>query len=168
MRLLALATVFGLASFSAPLLAHSHQHGHSVAVDTALFDKATETQVLTVEQCWLRLLPSHLPAAGYLTLRNTTAQPVQVLAARSPSYEQIMLHETIEVDGMSTMQMVDHLEVAAHQQLDFKPGGLHLMLSEPTASLQVGNTITLEVLLADQQKITTQCKLNDAKARQYD
>lgn len=129
---------------------------------------ATPTVPITAEQCWVRLLPSHLPSAGYLVLHNQSDEAIEVLAATSPSYDDVMLHETIEEDGMAKMQMVEHLLVPAAGKLDFTPGGLHLMFEQPTGALSVGDTMPLTLLFSGEQKLEVSCKVNEAKARSFD
>lgn len=128
---------------------------------------ATAT-TLQAEQCWVRLMPSHLPSAGYLVVHNTATEPVQLLSASSPSYDEVMLHETVEVDGMAKMQMVDKITVPAQGSLNFVPGGLHLMYEQPTATLEVGDTLQLQLVFTNNQQLQVECKVNAAKARTFE
>lgn len=172
MRRITMVAVFGIAALSSSLSfahsVHSDHDAHGAAADPALFAGAKTVQGLTLTNCWVRLLPAHLPSAGYLVLHNQTDQAFTVLAARSPHYANVMIHETIELNGMSRMQMVEHTQVASKASLVFEPGGLHLMFSQPTGQLQVGQQMELELLLEGAQKITANCKVNEAKAQQFD
>lgn len=161
----ALGLGFSLIAFGAS----AHEHAHHDRVDyTAQLIAATPAKNLTVEQCWIRLLPSHLPSAGYFVIHNHSDQAVEVLAAATPSYDEVMLHETVEEDGMTKMQMADSLSVAAKSSLSFKPGGLHAMFEQPTGELKVGDTMPMELLFSGEQKLSVNCKVNAAKARAFD
>ena len=176
MRRMTLATCFGLAAVAFSVQAHDHHdhhahhdhHGHHMTDYSAQFAAATLTDQVRVEQCWVRLLPAHIPSAGYFILHNDTEQPIEVLAAATPSYDDVMLHETIEEDGMAKMVMADTIQIPAKGTLTFKPGGLHAMFEQPTGALKVGDTMPMELLLANEQKVSVDCKVNPANARSYD
>lgn len=123
---------------------------------------------LSAEQCWVRLLPSHLPSAGYVIVNNSSSEPVQLLSASSPSYDDVMLHETVEIDGMAKMQMVESITVPAQGSLSLVPGGLHLMYEQPTGALEVGDTMQLQLVFDNNQQLQVDCKVNEAKARSFD
>ncbi len=172
MRKLTVMALIGFSSVAVTVLAqghnHQHQHQHQSVDYTAQFAAATPSSTITIEQCWLRLLPSHLPSAGYFVIHNQGNEPVELLAAATPSYNDVMLHETFQENGMAKMQMVGKLSIPAQVSLSFTPGGLHAMFAQPTASLQVGDTMQMELLFAQGQKVQTDCKVNPAKARTFE
>jgi copper(I)-binding protein len=55
-----------------------------------------------------------------------------------------MIHETIVKDGVSTMEMRDKLILAAGEEVDFKQGGLHLMLMYKTKVFKQGDLVHLK------------------------
>lgn len=178
MRKLTVVTIskaIALTSFSVLALtaqAHDHghhasHHGHEVIDYSAQFAAAKPTTDVSVERCWLRLLPKHLPSAGYFLVHNNSDDQVELLAAASPSYKDIMLHETIQEDGMAKMQSAGKLTIPAQASLGFVPGGLHAMFEQPTAELKVGETMQMELLFDDDRKVNVECKVNPAKARAY-
>lgn len=159
-------TLIGLSSmaFSVSANDHSQHHGHDMIDHSAQFAAAKPAKNITVEHCWVRLLPSHLPSAGYFVIHNNNDEAVELLAAATPSYDEVMLHETVEEDGMAKMKMADSLSVPAQDSLSFKPGGLHAMFEQPTAALKVGDTMQMELLFDHAQKLRIECKVNPAKA----
>lgn len=146
---------------------HQHNHAYGSNDYAADFAAAEWAAQVLVEQCWVRLLPSTVPSAGYFVIRNESAKDVELIAAATPSYEQVMLHETIEINGMAAMQNVEKIIIPAQSALEFKPGGWHAMYEQPTEDLAVGSTIDLEFLFSTKQKISTTCKVNPANARGY-
>lgn len=167
MRKLTTLALVGFSTVAFAVSAHEHTH-HDSTDYSALFSTAAAAENITVEQCWIRLLPSHLPSAGYFVIHNNNDEAIEVLAAASPSYDDVMLHETIEENGMTKMQMADSLSVAAKSSLSFKPGGLHAMFEQPTGELKVGDTMPMELLFSGEQKLSVNCKVNAAKARAFD
>lgn len=160
---LALSTL----SLTAAATSHSH-HSHHVGDYSAQFASAELTDQVRAEQCWVRLLPANVPSAGYFILHNDTPQPVQVVAAATPSYNHVMLHETIEQDGMAKMVMAEQIEIPVQGSLVFKPQGLHAMFEGPTGQLKVGDNMSMELLLDHAKKISMSCKVKPANARQFE
>lgn len=103
----------------------------------------------TARQAWIRLPPS--PAmpmmAGFLRIDNACAKTVEVTGADSLAFAEVSLHESRQVDGVNKMRELETLPVAAGKSVEFKPGGLHLMLYKPYAPVKEGDkpVITLKL-----------------------
>ncbi len=147
---------------------HNGQDGHTSVDYSSSFATAEILGNVKIEQCWVRLLPPNLPSAGYFVIDNQTSEPLTLIAAATPSYQHVMLHETIEEKGMSKMQDVAEIAIPAQGTVSFESGGLHAMYEQPTGTLEVGQTMDLELLFADQKKAVATCRVNAAKARSYD
>ena len=100
-----------------------------------------------VSNLWVRAMPpSAAVAAGYLTLHNTAARPLRLLAVESPMASVVEIHEMRNADGMMQMRQVQHLKVPAGESINFAPGKHHLMLfdvAEPPA-LDTSFPVTIE------------------------
>lgn len=117
---------------------------------------ATQAEHVRASHAWIRLLPGALPAGGYVTLLNDSAQPASLVGASSLAYGEVMLHQsTGQMAGMSRMMTVDHLEMPAHGQVTLAPAGYHLMLDKATHPLQVGDTIKVTLHFADGSALDT-------------
>jgi copper(I)-binding protein len=114
--------------------------------------------------CWIRQIPAPAPSGGFFVLRNTGDKDVVLQGASSPDYGMVMLHETRMDKGMSRMSMVHQVQVPARGELDFKPGGYHVMLEQPRAGLKVGDSIRLDLILGNGEQVSTQCEIRPAKA----
>lgn len=104
---------------------------------------------ITVSDGWMRALPSGLPAGGYFTLHNGSAQTRTLTGASSAACGTLMLHKSSKASGTMHMESVDRLDVPAHGTVSFAPGGYHLMCMEPSAELKPGNTVTVRFSFAD-------------------
>jgi copper(I)-binding protein len=103
-----------------------------------------------VKDGWIRLLPVDMPMmAGFGRIENACAAPVTIVAASSPFFGEVSLHETRIVDGVSRMRAVPELRIAPSGAAVLKPGGLHLMLMSPTAKLKPGSRVVVEFKLKD-------------------
>lgn len=104
-------------------------------------------------------MPGRTVTAGYLTLVNHTDQLQQLTAVASDAFERIELHTHTHVDGMMRMQEVDHIEIPAHSEIVLQPGGLHLMLFNPSVELVADQSVELTLHFADGHSIPVQAQL---------
>ncbi len=111
---------------------------------------------LLIENATVRQpLPGKTVSAGYFTFTNSTAQPIQIIAARSRWFGKAELHQHRMVDGMMKMEAIQHIDVAAGATIHLQPGGLHLMLFRPVQPLELGQHIPLEIVLSSGETLTT-------------
>ena len=103
---------------------------------------------------WIRMPPAPRPMlAGFGRIANRCAGEQAVVAVRSPRFGDVSLHETRVVDGVSRMRAVDRLPLPAGGAAVLQPGGLHLMLMQPTAPLAEGEAVPLVMVLADGREV---------------
>ncbi|NIJ68676.1 copper chaperone PCu(A)C [Xanthomonas sp. 60] len=80
---------------------------------------------------WVRVLPAPSPmrmTAGYGHIHNGCARAVTIVAASSPAFGHVTLHETVVEDGVSKMRPLPELRLAAGATATLQPTGMHLML----------------------------------------
>ena len=81
-----------------------------------------------VTEPWVRLPPPNMQmTAAYLHIENTTAKPVTLVSATSPSIKLIEMHKTESKNGVATMVEQEQVVVPPKQTVSFEPGGLHFM-----------------------------------------
>lgn len=102
--------------------------------------------------------------AGYARIDNTCAAPVQIVSASSPAFADVSVHETRIENGISRMRALTALPVAAHASVSFAPGGLHLMLMQPTLPLKAGDQVSIDFILRDGRRIPGRFELRAAAA----
>lgn len=106
---------------------------------------------------WVRVPPAGLPmAAGFGSFDNRCDRAATIVSASSPAFEDTTVHATRIENGISRMRAVPELRVAAHSVAEFAPGGLHLMLMRPTRALETGDTVLVELTLADGRVVRAQ------------
>lgn len=99
---------------------------------------------LQVEDPWVRAgPPTARVMAGYMTLRNPGDSDREIVRVSSPAFERVEMHQSRIEDGMARMIPQDALRIPAHGSLKLAPGGYHLMLFNPAAPLQPGDTVEL-------------------------
>ena len=82
-------------------------------------------------------------AAAYLQISNEGDGGDTLLSVRSDGSRLAELHETV-MDGASvSMRPVDALTIPGRQTVALEPGGFHVMLIDPVASLADGGQVRL-------------------------
>jgi periplasmic copper chaperone A len=120
---------------------------------------ALPAATVQANNAWIRWLPGDLPAGGYVTLVNNSAQPVNLVAVTSVDYGAVSMHQSRTVAGISRMTPVDKITIAAHGSLEFGAEGYHLMLLQPKKSLMPGDRVALTLRFAGSAPLTVQFEL---------
>ena len=131
-----------------------------IAIAEYIHSLAKAPSPVEVHQAWVRTPnPAVDVAAAYMTLVNTAAEPVSLMAISSPHANIVEMHETKEVDGMASMQKVASLRVPARGTLALAPGGAHLMLIGLKRPLPRALDFTLR--FDDGRTVTTSAAVRD-------
>lgn len=81
-----------------------------------------------IDQAWVRLSPNkETPSAGYFVIHGGDAG-TQLRGVLTDYALKVEMHESIDKDGMMTMERVDSVDVPPKATVAFAPGGKHLML----------------------------------------
>jgi periplasmic copper chaperone A len=85
--------------------------------------------VLRVTEVWSRATPPLAEVgAAYFIVENPNNSPDTLIEVASPVAERVEMHTHVMTDGMMMMRQLDSVEVPAGGNLEFKPGGNHVML----------------------------------------
>lgn len=120
---------------------------------------------LKVEDAVVPLAPPTSKAhAAYMKLHNASNADVELIGALAEGYAMTHLHLSEEQNGVATMTSVDAITIAPEQNVMFEPGGLHIMLMRPAATLEEGASVPITLLYADgtQQEIEATVVSRDA------
>lgn len=93
------------------------------------------------------------PVAGasqlVLSIENRGDGDDRLVAVDSDAALAVEVHRTIvEDDGRAVMRLLEDVLLPASGTVDFRPGGLHLMLVVPDERVVVGGTFTIELRFA--------------------
>lgn len=99
---------------------------------------------LTVQDAWARSARIGGNGAAYFIIDNKTATNDTLLSVSSEIAAATEIHMSMGDDnGVMSMQMQKSIPVPARSQVEFKPGGLHVMFVSLTRILQIGDTIII-------------------------
>jgi len=111
---------------------------------------AGATAELDIHNAWIKNLPPAVPVrAGYLTIHNAQANAISIIAVRSEAFASIEIHRTIAADGMMRMEPVPTLVIEPNSTVKLAPGGLHLMMMNPTDATKPGDVLQIVIELDD-------------------
>lgn len=130
----------------------------------ALLSAVTVFQAAARDACapkmhegWVRLGPTAMPMmAGFGRIANPCPAPVVIVSASSPAFGEVSLHETRNVDGVNRMRAIEQLRIVPDGEAVFKPGGMHLMLMQPRASLKEGSKVVVVFKLQDGRELLSE------------
>lgn len=134
---------------------------------------------ITVRDPWIRLTDPNRPMAAFMIIVNGGAADDALVAAESPAFGTIELHETVPLaagqspmpshHGMAspipsagpamTMRSVHEILVPARGEQALRPGGYHLMLMDPRRSLAVGDIVELTLRFKSGHTVTIEVPL---------
>jgi copper(I)-binding protein len=137
-------------------------------VGFAINPVAAATPSIRADAAWVRWLPAGLPAGGYVTLTNTGARAVVLIAASSPDYAEVSVHRSAERAGNMEMRPVAKITIDPHSSLNFAATGYHLMFMQPNRSLKPGDEVPVTLHFADGSALTVAFAVRGADTREAD
>ena len=113
-----------------------------------------------IEDAWIRPAPETAKSmAGYFSILNSSADDIRIVAASSPQFDHVGIHNTRFENGMAKMIAVENLLVPSNSKVELAPMALHLMLLGPKTFQSVGSGIQVNLLTDQGQEITQQIKV---------
>ncbi|NVJ65254.1 MAG: copper chaperone PCu(A)C [Gammaproteobacteria bacterium] len=111
---------------------------------------------------WLRKMPQGVSnTAGFMTVQNSSDKPL-ILEDVSIEWANMgMIHESKVVDGMAKMLHQDQLEII--DQLEFKPGGLHIMVMGVKEPLETNQRYNILLHFAGREPLAVPFQVRQAK-----
>jgi len=109
--------------------------------------------VVAIMNAWVR--EAHASAkvnAGYMTLVNAGSEALTLVKVESDAYKNIEVHEMVSVDGLMEMHEVTGLNIPPNGQIQFAPGGKHLMMMGPKQHLSKGQKVDMTLTFKSGKK----------------
>lgn len=134
----------------------------AILVLTGCAQQSTGPQI-KIEDAWAR------PSAGadmngaiYFRIVNDGKEADKLLSADTPSAKAAEAHESMADDnGVMSMKPREIVQVPAGGEVEFKPGGLHLMLVDLKQPLAVGDEVSLTLRFEKAGEIVLNVKVGE-------
>lgn len=98
---------------------------------------------IRISNAWARPTIGQAPAAVYLTIENKGNGADRLTGAFTDHAAMAMVHQNEMVGGVARMRMAGEINVPAHDNIEMKPGGTHIMLEGLRAPLRTGDDFDL-------------------------
>lgn len=116
----------------------------ALSVGGQAYAQASGANAMVVEHAWARATPAGAKTgAVYMTLINNGAVPDRLLGATTVAADKVQIHKVNEENGVSSMQELHTMDIAAGATVTFRPGDIHAMLVGLKQPLKDGQTISL-------------------------
>ena len=103
---------------------------------------------ITIDQPWARATPPGAKTGAiYLTLRNSGNEVDRLVGVEGDIGDHLAVHSHVMADGMAQMRPVDGIDIPAHGQVEFKPGGYHIMVMGLHGPLIAGQQAKVTLIL---------------------
>jgi hypothetical protein len=117
---------------------------------------------ITIRQAWTRPTPAGMNAAGYLTIINASPFPDRLTSAASPAAAKVSLHQSRQQGGVMIMLAVPAVRAPARGQVNFAPGGYHLMLEHLARPLRLGQRVPVTLTFDRAGPVGAQLEVGNA------
>jgi copper(I)-binding protein len=115
-----------------------------------------------VAEAWTRPANTSENGAVYFTISNPTNTADTLLSVSTDAASAAEVHMSMmDSKGVMSMKMQEAVTVPAGQNVEFKPGGLHVMLVGLTQDLKTGDTISLTLHFKNAGSITIQAPVKE-------
>ena len=130
-----------------------------------LFATQVQAAQVHVSDAWFRALPAPSPSGGYFTLKNTGNTAIALTGASSPACGMLMMHQSMNMGGMSSMEDVANVPVGVGRTVQFAPGGYHLMCMDPSPAMKPGATVGVTLKFSDKSEAKADFAVKNAQGK---
>ena len=97
--------------------------------------------------------------AAYFTIENHGTLADKLVGVATITAVSAMLHENVNNNGVMTMNMLDHLDIAAGATVQMKPAELHVMLVGIKTPYKIDDDVGFELEFANAGKMQVTAKV---------
>jgi copper(I)-binding protein len=100
---------------------------------------------ITVSDAWVRAVPAG-DTAAYMTITNSASHADRLTMVTSTGVGSVEMMSTgTNTNGMSSMDMLEEIDIPAGGVVTLAPGGLHFMVMDVPRPLAVGDQLELSL-----------------------
>lgn len=117
---------------------------------------------LAIQDAWARPTSAGENGAAYFMISNGTSVTDTLLSVSCDIATAAEVHMSMgDANGVMSMQMQEAVTIPAGESVDFKPGGLHVMLVNLTRDLKPGDTITLTLNFKETGNVVVEVQVKE-------
>lgn len=117
---------------------------------------------IEIKNAWVRPTAKGENSALFFTIQNNGTKADTLIDASSNVSDDVMIHETYSKGkDMMGMRMLKFVAVPAHEEVKFKPKGLHVMIMEVKEDLKIGQTKDFTLVFKKAGKVKVKARVKD-------
>lgn len=121
-----------------------------------------DNQTIIIRDAWARTALAGDPSAIYFIVENTSDREDNLLSASTDVAMMTELHKSsMDANGVMKMEPQSSVSIPAGGIVEFKKGGLHIMLMSVSRQLKVGDSVQLTLNFEKAGKITIEVPVKD-------
>lgn len=120
-------------------------------------------EVFEVKNAWARAsIPSNRNSAAYFEAVNNTNNEVVIISASTSLANNVELHNSfVDEKGVSRMTAIDRVVIPPRSTIEFKPGGMHVMLFNLKKPFNQGDKFHLDLMIENAEPIKVECEIKN-------
>lgn len=121
---------------------------------------------IEVSDAWARTSTKGMNSAVYFVVENHNAEADELIGAASDAAEAVEIHESRMEEDVMTMNRVDSVTLEQSIEVEFAPGGYHVMLISLKQDLKAGDEIEVTLQFRDSPDILLKVTIGEASGMQ--
>ncbi len=123
---------------------------------------------IMVHNPWVRAVPPvSETSAAYMMLMNHGDKDDQLISVKSSIAKVVEIHNVKDENGVMKMFPVKLVEIPAGENLELKPGGLHLMLMKLNKTLKINDEIEFILHFKNSGKLKVIAPVKEGKPMKH-
>lgn len=125
----------------------------------AIFVSVSSHAELLVTNATVRILPPGTPnTSAYFTIQNTGSEDRFLVSASTNVAQKAELHAHVMTGEVMKMMQQESVKIGAGEQVEFAPGGLHVMLFGLNRPLEDGQSVSIVLTTANGELVSLTAK----------
>ena len=109
---------------------------------------------IIIKDPWIRAVPpSSKNTALFMTIVNKSDKQDSLISVKTDIAKMVMIHKTVEENGIMKMKHVDNLFIPPHSEVKLKPGGLHIMIMGLKRPIKEGEKVKINLFFKNSGNI---------------
>jgi len=119
---------------------------------------------IEVHDAWARPTAQGENAAVYFQIHNHTENPDELIGVSSNFADAAEIHESKMENDVMQMNMISSIPLGADEEVNFAPGGFHVMLVSIKQEFKAGDHIAIILRFKNHEDIVVNASVGDAPA----
>ena len=126
----------------------------SLILAATLLTTCAPREGIEIRDAWARTAAKGENGAAYFVVHNYSAEEDFLVGVSSDAAEMVEIHQTSMVNDVMQMEMMTEVSLDPGEDVEFAPGGLHIMLFNLKQDLAIGSTLDLTLHFKNSPDLT--------------